>query len=245
MKTEAISKAEIRELVVSIITPEKVRFTQWHPSYIGLVIADEDEVEQVRGAIHKKWDHLPIDSRVKGQLVICHEPQEYIDNARRALERVVEMDLSRMPDEEIVKHWEGLTGQRRRIRVLYIVASEKRVKELKLPHGVGYRTIADLIGEGCHTLEAVYHDDGNVLYADEEGLYHEKKGHFKIHGFHITGDAVILGIDDEGEWTDATLSLEELISSIEFTDKKPSPMPAFTVTIPGASRARYNEDEPR
>lgn len=76
---------------------------------------------------------------------------------------------------------------------------------------------------GCDLVEAVNTDviSGNdVLYVDEEGLLHEVEGFFHLDGYPqpLAGNAIIIGIDEDGDSCDCETTVEEVMDAIEFME---------------------------
>lgn len=85
-----------------------------------------------------------------------------------------------------------------------------------------YKDIYDLIGNGCTTFACpIEFDNGDALYVDDEGLYHDNQGCFIMEGwsYPIVGNAVILGCDEEGESVDCKSTIEEISSKLKFYSK--------------------------
>jgi len=106
-------------------------------------------------------------------------------------------------------------------RVLKINVEEKKITEIKLNHSLD---IVGEIGNDCSIFSApVYLDNGDCLYCDDEGLFHENIGAIIKEGWSYTicGNVLVVGTDVEtGETVDAKSTIEELTDSILFIDKK-------------------------
>lgn len=79
------------------------------------------------------------------------------------------------------------------------------------------------IGNGCNTFECpVQFENGDAIYCDEEGLYHEIHGCFVMEGWKhpIVGNAIILGTDNEGDSINHKTTLEEIAEKLIFGSKE-------------------------
>ena len=82
-----------------------------------------------------------------------------------------------------------------------------------------YSEIYKAIGNGCNTFECpVELENGDTVYIDGEGLYHDPKGCFIMTdwGYPLVGNAIILGTDEEGESVDCQSTIEELKAQVKF-----------------------------
>lgn len=70
----------------------------------------------------------------------------------------------------------------------------------------------------CGTFDVVRIDNLNSIYIDDEGLFVEDQQFFNYEGTEDTvtlaGNGLILGVDDEGNTIEPTLTLEEVKSSV-------------------------------
>ena len=87
----------------------------------------------------------------------------------------------------------------------------------------------------CRTFDVVRIDDVNSIYIDDEGLFVEDQLYFKYIGttdsVSLAGNGLILGVDDEGETIEPTLTLEHVKSKVSFLPLsfKIEPSMSFTV----------------
>ena len=77
---------------------------------------------------------------------------------------------------------------------------------------------------GWHTFDCVgMDDDGNTIYVDDNGLLKPPSQHdyFMLVGYPapLTGTALILGSNEDGETRDCTLTLEQVQAKIKFLDR--------------------------
>ena len=70
----------------------------------------------------------------------------------------------------------------------------------------------------CGTFDVVRIDRVNSIYIDDEGLFVEDQQFFNYEGTKDTvtlaGNGLVLGVDDEGDTIESTLTLEEVKSSV-------------------------------
>ncbi len=87
-----------------------------------------------------------------------------------------------------------------------------------------YKDIYKHIGNDCSMFECPFSfDNGDAIYVDEEGLYHDFEGGFKMKdwSYPVVGNALILGTDFEtGESQSVLTKVEELQKQIIFVSKQ-------------------------
>ena len=70
----------------------------------------------------------------------------------------------------------------------------------------------------CGTFDVVRIDNLNSIYIDDEGLFIEDQQFFNyvidLRVASLAGNGLILGVDDEGNTIEPTLTLEEVKSSV-------------------------------
>jgi len=70
----------------------------------------------------------------------------------------------------------------------------------------------------CGTFDVVRIDNLNSIYIDDEGLFIEDQQFFNyvidLRVANLAGNGLILGVDDEGNTIEPTLTLEEVKSSV-------------------------------
>ena len=70
----------------------------------------------------------------------------------------------------------------------------------------------------CGTFDVVRIDKVNSIYIDDEGLFVEDQQFFNyvidLRVANLAGNGLILGVDDEGNTIEPTLTLEEVKSSV-------------------------------
>ena len=78
------------------------------------------------------------------------------------------------------------------------------------------------IGNGCTCFCApVTFDNGDSVFCDDEGLYHDNIGGWIMDGFSypLIGNAVVIGANDEGDSEDAKTTIEWLEERVIFIKK--------------------------
>lgn len=101
-------------------------------------------------------------------------------------------------------------------KAILINVEAQTVTETTIGH---YSEIYKAIGNGCSLFQCpVEFENGDTLYVDEEGLYHDHKGCFIMEGWRypLVGNAIILGSDEEGESVDCQSTIESIKSQITF-----------------------------
>ena len=67
----------------------------------------------------------------------------------------------------------------------------------EVEHNGDYTQIYELIE--CRTFDAVYLDDGDCIFVDDEGLFAAKRAMFKVGHSNLANKGLVLGSDKEGE----------------------------------------------
>jgi|TARA_B110000263_G_C14894340_1_gene323262 hypothetical protein len=121
-----------------------------------------------------------------------------------------------------------------RARVEYAICIDVNNREINIvPHDNTLKTIYNYLG--CRTFDVVRIDDVNSIYIDDEGLFVEDQRYFTYEGdtdtVTLAGNGLILGVDDEGETIEPTLTLEHVKSKVSFLPLsfKIEPSMSFTV----------------
>lgn len=86
-----------------------------------------------------------------------------------------------------------------------------------------YTDLYSLIGNGCTCFTApVSFENGDTIYCDDEGLYHDFQGGFMMEDwdYPIVGNAVLQGVDDEGDSIEPITTKEELEKMIVWQSKE-------------------------
>lgn len=102
------------------------------------------------------------------------------------------------------------------MQAIKINSAERKLEIVQIEN---WKQIAPAIGNGCTTFACpVSFENGDTIYIDDEGLYHEFQGGFIMDDWYcpIVGNGIILGTDCEGESIDPVSTLEELKSKIRF-----------------------------
>ena len=72
----------------------------------------------------------------------------------------------------------------------------------------------------CRTFDVVNIDGVNSIYIDDEGLFVEDQLYFEYsggtHKVQLAGNGLILGLNDEGDTVEPTLTLEHVKSKVSF-----------------------------
>ena len=72
----------------------------------------------------------------------------------------------------------------------------------------------------CRTFDVVRIDDVNSIYIDDEGLFVEDQLYFEYsggtHKVQLAGNGLILGLNDEGDTVEPTLTVEHVKSKVTF-----------------------------
>ena len=107
-----------------------------------------------------------------------------------------------------------------------VKAQEVKEVQIRINEEDAYIDSIALLGEGTHLREAVLRYGDDVLWTDEEGLFHEKSGCFRYDGLDVTlqGNGLITGKLDENDLqASVELSIEEVRESVTFLPwKKPT-----------------------
>ncbi len=86
----------------------------------------------------------------------------------------------------------------------------------------------------CGTFDVVRIDDVNSIYIDDEGLFVQDQLYFKYTGttdsVSLAGNGLILGVDEEGETTSPSLTLEDVKKAVTFLPEGFEISPSIRVT---------------
>ena len=106
------------------------------------------------------------------------------------------------------------------MKVIKIDSGNRTITQIELEKGL--QPIYDAIGNECNCFTCpVELDNGDVIYADDEGLYHPFEGGIMMPNWNypIVGTILIIGTDEEGESVDAKTTVEEITPLIQWVDK--------------------------
>jgi hypothetical protein len=101
------------------------------------------------------------------------------------------------------------------MRAYLIDPIERRITEVD--YDGNYKSIYKLID--CERFDCVrFSDNGDCAYVDDEGLFVENQGFFKIEGYPqpVAGKALVLGTDEEGGSVSPILSFDEIWHKVLF-----------------------------
>jgi hypothetical protein len=123
------------------------------------------------------------------------------------------------------------------VRAILIDTIQSEVREVVLDgHN---RELNELLGCDCFCAATVDIPPGNMLFVDDSGLFHRRKGAFRFPckpGYHTldgepyqtrSGNGIIVGYDDEGDDCHTTVSVEEARSKVKFVSPEDLPDPKF------------------
>ena len=93
------------------------------------------------------------------------------------------------------------------MRAIFINSKERKVEEIDF--NGDFREIQKQLDVDCFTCVGI--DDDNTLYVDDEGLMNGTQDFFDM-GLHqpFAGNGLILGTDEMGESSDATMEVPEV-----------------------------------
>ena len=102
-----------------------------------------------------------------------------------------------------------------KMKAILIDVKNQEIKEVE--HDNTLQNIYDLID--CRTFDLVRIDAVNNIFVDDEGilkdnLYFEYSGSDRV--FQLAGNGLILGVDDEGDSTSPTLTVEDVEGKVRF-----------------------------
>ena len=101
------------------------------------------------------------------------------------------------------------------MKAILIDVKTQEIKEVE--HDNTLQNIYDLID--CRAFDLVRIDDVNSIFVDDEGilkdnLYFEYSGSGRV--FQLAGNGLILGVDDEGDSVEPTLTVEDVEGKVNF-----------------------------
>lgn len=99
----------------------------------------------------------------------------------------------------------------KKLRAIKIDVSKKTITEISIERNLEsyYKEI------GCSLIEFVTINKANDLIVDEEGLY-SNVNTFKFRGNVIFGNALIVGINKDGNTVNTSLTVEKIKSMVQF-----------------------------
>ena len=107
------------------------------------------------------------------------------------------------------------------MKVIVIDSAKRQVYEAEISSN--YKDIYPLLGENVHTFACpVQFNESDTLFVDDEGLYNTFEGGFIMSdwAYPICGNGVIIGSDDEGASTDATMSADDVRKMLNWVSKE-------------------------
>lgn len=106
------------------------------------------------------------------------------------------------------------------MKVIKIDSANKTITQIEL--GNGLQPIYDAIGNECNCFSCpVELDNGDTIYADDEGLFHPFEGGIMMPywDYPIMGNILIIGTGEDGESVDVKTTVEEITPLIQWVDK--------------------------
>jgi hypothetical protein len=110
-----------------------------------------------------------------------------------------------------------------------------------IEHNGDFRQIQEIIE--AHTFDCVRIDQSETFYVDDEGLFNQRFGFFRVEGDNpvvLAGKALILATDEEGDSISTTLTLEKVKEMIDFV----TPIRVDGTVILAGDKAIYSASEP-
>ena len=102
------------------------------------------------------------------------------------------------------------------MKAILINATERSVKEVEINGDLQswYSSIdCDMVEVAC------YLPSSNLLLVDEEGLLKQKSEFFSYDKSIFAGNGLIVGTNDDGDTSDATLDLNDVSIKVKFYDR--------------------------
>ncbi len=103
------------------------------------------------------------------------------------------------------------------MRAILIDPLTQEVREVQIKAEL--KEYYNVIGNGCNLVDCpLKFENGDALYIDDEGLYHENIGAFIMRDWDnpVMGRALIVGTDQEGNTVDAVTDIEEVKYNLMF-----------------------------
>lgn len=101
-------------------------------------------------------------------------------------------------------------------KAILIDSTNKEIKEVTI--GEDYTEISKAIG--CQYFDVVHVEGTNYVYVDDEGLMNlsNESRFFKLENYEqpLSGNGLILGVDDEGNSIDTDLCVEDVRKMVKF-----------------------------
>jgi hypothetical protein len=114
----------------------------------------------------------------------------------------------------------AVTKSTNSMKVIKIDSANRTITQIELEKGL--QPIYDAIGNECSCFSCpVELDNGDTVYADDEGLFHPFEGGVMMAdwAYPIVGNILIIGTDENGESVDVNVTIEEITPLIQWVDK--------------------------
>jgi hypothetical protein len=103
------------------------------------------------------------------------------------------------------------------MKAILINATERSVKEVDIKGDL--KSWYDQIG--CDVVEvACYLPSSNMLLVDEEGMLKAPTHFFEFNKNVLAGNGLIVGTNDDGDTSSATLNVDDIMFNVKFYDKQ-------------------------
>lgn len=111
------------------------------------------------------------------------------------------------------------------MKVILIDSINKTVSEVEMKNDI--ETMQKLINCECFTTVGIRLPSRDMLFVDDEGLYHKDKGAFTIFNYPqaLSGNGLIVGHTIDGHARNVQSNVETIRSIVKFVDAKNLPEP--------------------
>lgn len=97
------------------------------------------------------------------------------------------------------------------MKAIFINAADRKVEEIEIENDL--HAFYDKIG--CRVVQLVSYKDENLV-CDEEGRLKDWTAGFQLADWRITGNAILVADDEEGEFTDTKMTAEAIAEKVRF-----------------------------
>ena len=108
-------------------------------------------------------------------------------------------------------------------KIILIDSENREIKEVVINRSECLSKSYELIGNGCHTVATVIHlAQGDAIMGDDEAYFTPDLCGFRYERMFVYGNAVIWGMDVEGDLDDVKTPIAEIKANVRWVDRSES-----------------------
>lgn len=108
-------------------------------------------------------------------------------------------------------------------KIILIDSENREIKEVVINRSECLSKSYELIGNGCYTVAIGIHlAQGDAIMGDDEGYFTPDLCGFRYESMFIYGNAVIWGMDKEGDLDDVKTPISEIKANVRWVDRSES-----------------------